>query len=438
MLPVLSGLSKAAVGIFYRFQVVGPEPPSDGPLVVFANHPNSLLDPALVAAAAGRPVRFLAKSLLFSDPRVGWLVRAAGAIPVYRRQDDPRAADRNVEMFAAVFRELGRGAAVGIFPEGISHSEPSLSELKTGTARIALGTYVGCGIAFPLVPMGLILRDKAVFRSQALVIRGQPVVWEDLAGRGAEDEEAVRALTRRLDLGLREVTLNLERWQDRPLIECAQAVWAVELGGSEEAAERLRRAQVGASVLADFRRRGDREGLMLARRLEAHRRRLRLFGLEPGDLRADVGLPTSVAWAARRLYLLGPPALLLALGGAALFWLPYHLTDLIVAAARPQRDQLSTFKLLTGAGIYLLWIVLLVALAWWLWGGWVAAALLPALPAIGLTGQWIRERWRGAVSDIRRFALWRSSRQRMLQELQVEQGRLAQRLAVVVDERRQP
>ena len=37
----------------------------------------------------GRPVRFLAKSTLFSSPWVGWFVRACGAIPVYRHMDDP-------------------------------------------------------------------------------------------------------------------------------------------------------------------------------------------------------------------------------------------------------------------------------------------------------------------------------------------------------------
>lgn len=431
LIPVLSGLSKAAVGIFYRFEAVGPEPPRAGPLVVFANHPNSLLDPALVVGAAGRPIRFLAKSTLFTDSRVGWLVRASGAIPVHRRQDDSQAADRNVDMFEAVFRELGQGAAVGIFPEGISHSDSSLSKLKTGTARIALGTYAGHGSVFPLVPMGLVLRDKGVFRSEALVMRGEPVPWDDLAERGAEDQEAVRELTRRLDDGLREVTLNLERWEDRPLIECAQAVWAAEIGGGESRADQVQRAQIAAAILADFRRRGDQEGLSLVRDLDAHRRRLRIFGLQAGDLAADVGVTTSVGWTARRLYLFGPPAVLLAVGGAALFWVPYHVTDWIVATVQPGSDQLSTFKVLLGAGVYLLWIVLLVALVWWLWGGLVALALLLALPVVGMTGQWIRERWRGAWGDMRRFVLLRS-RRLMLQRLKVEQGRLAERLAAVI------
>ena len=186
LLPGLSGLSRVAATSFYRLQITGPEVPASGPVLLVANHPNSLLDPALVAAAADRPVRFLAKSTLFTHPRVGWLVRGAGAIPIYRRTDDPEAANRNLGMFEAVFAELLSGAAVGIFPEGISHSGPSLSRLKTGGARIALGTAARSGTAFPLIPVGLVLRDKGMFRSDALVIRGEAVAWDDLVGSEPE------------------------------------------------------------------------------------------------------------------------------------------------------------------------------------------------------------------------------------------------------------
>src|SRR5690606_19668180 len=133
-------------------------------------HPNSLLDPMLVLAAAHRPVRFLAKAPLFDDPKVGWLVKAFRSIPVYLRHDDPTQVGRNDEMFRAVHAALGAGAAVALFPEGISHSEPSLTPLKTGAARIALGAAPLIGRDFPIVPVGLVFREKDRFRSAALVL----------------------------------------------------------------------------------------------------------------------------------------------------------------------------------------------------------------------------------------------------------------------------
>ena len=215
LLPVFSGVCSAATRLFYRFEVRGPAPPGMGPLLLLANHPNSLVDPALVSAAAGRRVRFLAKAPLFAHPLVGWLVRGSGAIPVYRRQDDPTLSRRNVEMFAAVFSALSEGAAIGIFPEGLSHSQPSLADLKTGSARIALGFAARSGRQLAVVPTGLVFRDKGRFRSQAMAVHGEPIVWTDLARCGDQDVEAVRELTRRIDAGLRQVTVNLESWEDQ-------------------------------------------------------------------------------------------------------------------------------------------------------------------------------------------------------------------------------
>lgn len=432
LLPVLSGLSRAAARSFYRLQVVGPEVPAADPVLLLANHPNSLLDPALVATAAGRSVRFLAKSTLFTDRRVGWLVRASGAIPVYRRTDDPQAASRNVEMFAAVFQELAAGAAVGIFPEGISHSSSSLAQLKTGSARIALGAHATTG-AFPVIPIGLVLRHKGVFRSEVLVIRGQPVAWEDLADRGAEDQEAVRELTSRLDQGLREVTVNLEHWEDQPLVDCAQAVWSAEIAADGDEIEQVKRGQTAARVLADLRRHGQDRWRDLARDVKLHRRRLTVLGLQPADLDARVDLATGVGWTAKRLPLLVPAAVVVGLTGAVVFWPPYQLTDRVVRAFRPEQDQSSTYKVLVGAGVYLIWVVLLSAMVWWWQGPWTALLALLVLPFFGLAGQWVRERWQGAWKDVRRFFLLRSRRQ-VRRQLKEDQARLAQRLHAAFEE----
>lgn len=134
LLPLFSPIARLAAAVFYRARYAGDRVPATGPALLVANHPNSLLDPTLVVAAAQRPVRFLAKAPLFSDRKIGWLVKAAGAIPVYRRADDPAQMNRNEDAFRAVWEALGSGSAVGIFPEGTSHSEPSMAPLRTGAA----------------------------------------------------------------------------------------------------------------------------------------------------------------------------------------------------------------------------------------------------------------------------------------------------------------
>src|SRR5574341_2364273 len=101
--PAFSLIANAAARIYYRLTIAGERVPQRGPVLLVANHPNSLIDPLLVCAAAGRPVRFLAKAPLFSDLKTGWMVRAVGAIPVYRRQDDPTLMDKNADMFRAAY-----------------------------------------------------------------------------------------------------------------------------------------------------------------------------------------------------------------------------------------------------------------------------------------------------------------------------------------------
>jgi 1-acyl-sn-glycerol-3-phosphate acyltransferase len=202
MLPFLTRVCGAAVRVYYRFTAEGVAPRS-GPVLFVANHPNSIVDAVVATAAAGRPIRFLAKAPLFEEQLMGWLVRAAGAIPVYRRQDDPALMERNATVFEAVHQALAAGDAVGIFPEGLSHSEPSLARLRTGAARISLGAANREEIRFPIVPIGIIHRQKERFRSDTLALVGPPVGWTDLAGRGEDDVEAVRELTRRIEAALR-------------------------------------------------------------------------------------------------------------------------------------------------------------------------------------------------------------------------------------------
>ncbi len=73
---VLWTLVNLAVRVFYRVERVGPPLP-DGAVLLVANHPNTLLDPSLVQATAGRPVRFLAKSTLFHGQLLSPLIRGS-------------------------------------------------------------------------------------------------------------------------------------------------------------------------------------------------------------------------------------------------------------------------------------------------------------------------------------------------------------------------
>jgi glycerol-3-phosphate O-acyltransferase/dihydroxyacetone phosphate acyltransferase len=71
---------------------------------------------------------------------------------------------------------LARGAAVGVFPEGTSHSEPSIVQMKEGAARAALeyarwemvnaGERTRQGRKLALIPVGIVYTDKSHFQSR--------------------------------------------------------------------------------------------------------------------------------------------------------------------------------------------------------------------------------------------------------------------------------
>ncbi|MGK2934604.1 MAG: lysophospholipid acyltransferase family protein [Gemmatimonadaceae bacterium] len=429
LLPLFSRVAAFATRTFYRTTIIGGEIPRDGPLLLAGNHPNSLLDPLFLAAVARRPVRFLAKAPLFSNPWTSWAVTAVGAIPVYRPRDNPALVQQNENMFRAAYDALLAGAAVGIFPEGMSHDAPSIAPLRTGAARIALGARSRLGAVFPIIPVGLVLRNKEEFRSGAHVLVGEPVRWDDIAGT-EDSPEAVKELTARIDRSLRAVTLNLEQWQDSALLAAAEAVFVAELGAGPESGTQVDRWREAARLLFTARHEGDTEAVDLAREIRRHARALDLFGLEPADLHAQTDLRVAARWSVSRITL--PLQVAVAWAGALLFWAPYRLTAVVVNLASPDGASRASVKLVAGGALFILWIALLAAVAW-IVAGWMAGiAALLLLPLLALATLGLLETADDAWSDARRFFLLRS-RTRRLDELRRRQAELARRLGTLRD-----
>ena len=431
--PILSHVSTVALRIYYRLHRAGGQVPPNGPVLLVANHPNSLLDPAMVALAAGRPVRFLAKAPLFTDPLVGFLVRGAGSIPVYRRVDDAAQVARNEEMFRAVHDALAHGAAVGIFPEGLSHNEPSLAPLKTGAARIALGTLATHGIRVPIIPVGSVFRDKNIFRSEALVTVGRAIQWEDLSPDAGGDGKGVRELTHRIDRALRDVTVNLEGWEDAGLVEIAEAIYAAEYGKASDLAAWVGRLRMTTETLTHLRQTSDGT-VPLAKDISRHARILQRLGLRPRDLVEDPKRPGMLWWLMRRLPLGGVVPLAVLAIGTAVFFVPYRLTGILERKARPRDDVRATHKLLTGAITFPLWIVALALFAGIIAGPLVGLLTFLALPALGLFTLGLHEQWGQARTEASRYMTLRR-RQETLEPLREQQRELAMRLKAVAEQR---
>jgi glycerol-3-phosphate O-acyltransferase/dihydroxyacetone phosphate acyltransferase len=420
-------ISKLATHGYYRLTVGGETLPHDGPVLIVANHSNSLIDPALVVVAAHRTVRFMTKAPLYTHPVIGWLVRAVGSVPVYRQMDDPKLVSQNFDSFRDVHKAIAEGHAVGIFPEGISHSASRLQPLKTGAARIALGAAKLLGRAFPIVPMGLVFRDLRMFRSSARVIVGESCVWDDLAHRGSEDKEAVRELTKRIEASMRAVTLNLHDWSDEQIVRCAERVWQAEFGSVAEPLAEMERLQATTDALARLRLGESSEWRRVAHELRGHDRMLSRLGFTPLTLNVRVSNDAAVQWTLQRLpiLLLVPLSIL----GGILFWVPRELTALVAAklAKAEGEDAIPTFRVLGAAIFFPLWFAILGVLVGYRYGAWIGFATACSLPLVAVAALAAGETRRLSIEAARRFVVRRFQRVRVA-KMRARQAELAAKL----------
>ena len=224
------GFSRLAIKIFYRhYEVAGLENiPKDRGVLLCANHVNALVDPILVQAASPKIMRPLARSGLFKKLWLKPILSTMGAVPIYRAKDEGVDTSQNQDSFSRVYELLEQGEWIMIFPEGQSHSQSQVQELKTGAARMVLGTLER-GVAAPvLLPVGLTFTKKGKFRGDVLVYFGEPIDLSvpDNVAPGVQ----VRVITRRLTEGLRAVTINTDNWGDLELIAKVERFFAMRTG----------------------------------------------------------------------------------------------------------------------------------------------------------------------------------------------------------------
>ncbi len=419
-----------ALRLFYRLEVTSSGADLSGPVMFVGNHPNSLIDPALVFVITERQVTFLAREPLFRVPVLGQVLRALGALPVYRKQDHPGLMEKNEGTLETAAKALSSGRAITIFPEGKSHSAPQLSDIKTGCARIALRVARG-GTALRIIPVGLTYEQKHQFKSAVRIEVGEPLLVSAVGELSGEAEaEWVRALTQRVGDALRQVTLNLETWEDLEFIETADRLLALRNGHVEQHPERLRLLARGAALL----RNEDPERFdELKDEVLSFRTRLRMVRADPGDLKLQYELTEVVAFVGRNLLalLFGFPLFLV---GLVLFVVPFLTLRLLAVVVPVSRDRVATLKFTSALVMVPLWWALLSAGAFEGWGlvGFTVM-LVGALP-LAIFTRYFLERRAAALGDLMTF-LRLGNRKRLREHLlfegehlQEEINRLAEHL----------
>ncbi len=377
---------RKSLRLYYsRIEVEGRERlPTRGAVLLVANHPNSLMDPALIGYTAQRPVHFFAKAPLFEVPGFGALMHALGMVPAYRGQDDKASVRKNLETLDVGAKYLVRGEAVGIFPEGKTHDREGLEQVRTGVARIAWPA-VQSGAAVMIVPLGLNYERKEKFRSAVWVRVGEPMdanAW--LRARGEEERKAIRSLTEEIDRRLKQVIIHLneERWQ--PFLPELEVLLPSE--GDQERdpiaalRQRKRFADAMNHLLATDRPRAE----AAATAIEKYRAQLTEAGLTMDSPILSQGIARLTTHLFKEtiglLLGLGP-----ALAGTLHHLIPFALTRGIVNLVKhPGRATIAQNRLMLGLPLYGIWY----AVVWWLLAsqtrGWIAWLWTGVMPLCGI------------------------------------------------------
>ena len=384
-----------ALRVFFRRLETHDEDraPQTGPVIFVMNHPNGIIDPALVFCALPRRISFLAKSTLFDVPGIGLLLRTVDALPLYRQVDNADRA-QNQRTFAACFARLREGRCIALFPEGQSVPVSKMLPVKTGAARIALGaiSLAGQELSEPLriQPVGLYYSSLTKMRGEVLLRFGEPfaVAPVVLNDKGEPPREAVLELTKRIETALHAVTLNVESHDELAEIRHAEELFSSvyeTLNVRESLTESFRRLRNLAAGLKHYGAQAPGEAESLRARVRSYEKELKTLGLTPQMLSVSEHSKWYIFW-----HVIARAWLLLVLTPIALVGAVIHLPAQAISIWAGRKlskhdvdESVSTVQMLSAMfWMPVTWLVV-SGLVYWHWG-WQAGLI--AFPATILAG----------------------------------------------------
>ena len=386
-----------------KIEVVNPERiPQSGPVLLAANHPNSLLDPVIMGIAAQRPVRFMAKAPLFEVPVFGSVMRALGMVPAFRGSDDAAQVGRNSDSLSAVADVLKNGGAFGIFPEGKTHDAARVEMVRSGASRMAVQAAQQGVPNLKVVPLGINYERKEKFRSAIWVRVGEPIdATEWLKLQENDANKATRRMTSELDKRLKELVVHINEEQWQPFLSDLEVLLPPPADMANDAVAPLRQRKRIADAMNYFLAADRPRAQCAADAITAHQKNLAAEGLtihSPIVVRSHWNLFGRLMLDLIWLILFFIPATI----GALHHLLPFLLIRFTAPKIQtPGNTTISLAHLGLGILVYSAWYGFVV----WLmlkyeFATWLICALLIPMPFLGILALEYGSRARDAA------ALW--------------------------------
>ena len=346
-------------GYYPRIEITGGDLiPQSGPILLCANHANSLLDPVVIGIVCRRPVRFMAKAPLFKHPILGPPMTALGMVPAYRGSDDTKSVRRNLESLDIGAQILIDGHAMGIFPEGKSTDQAHLEMIRSGAARMATQAVEGGAKGVMIVPVGINYQRKERFRSSIWVHVAEPIdVDAAMAAHDFEERKARRALTTELQERLKSVIIHLDEPQWESWLEDLEILVPPREKTPNTPSSILARRKRIAEAINHFLQTDRSRAESVADQIEDYRNSVHASGLQVDSMvLSQRGLMPVLRLLGHlvTLLLLMAPALL----GTIYHFIPFFLVRKIAGRMdQPGRKTIATHRVIVGVPLYLLWYI---------------------------------------------------------------------------------
>jgi glycerol-3-phosphate O-acyltransferase / dihydroxyacetone phosphate acyltransferase len=398
--------------LFKSVDVRHPERvPDGGPILLCVNHPNNLIDSLVVGSVMRRKVHYLATATMFRNRLLRRFLLACGAIPVYRKQDDPGRMDRNIDTFTACYAAFADGRMVAIYPEGTTHAEARVQRIKTGAARIALTYEAEHPGELAMIPVGLSFQARKSFRSRVLVAFGEPIQPAAYLRAWREDPvKAVDALTRDLQWAMERQVVNVERIDDQQLVRAVEELYRDELaaqvmesrGLAARDVDPVRLSRSIADAVQHFKARDAARIEALWQRIQAYRALLAQYHVRDAVVRARrERLPPRTRIVYSWDVVVGLPFFGY---GAVVNALPYFVPRWLAHRMARKETDYATIRLLASIVAFPLFWGLETWLVWRAAGAWWTVAFALSLPVSGtiayrylIGAGWLRVRLRFAA-----------------------------------------
>lgn len=317
------------------------------PVILCANHSNALADAVLLQYTSKRLIHPLARSGLFKNPVLKIILSVWQAVPVYRKQDSGDVAVDNDAMFSKAYEMLAENEVLMIFPEGQSHSDLHLRQIKTGISRIALGYKEKYNELPLIIPVGLNFTNTIKFRSNVYINFGEPLeVSEKLEVSNKQD---IKKLTIDIMSAMKDLVLEVDEIEDLQFVQQVERFFSLRHKKSRERS--LSQKFKSHKLLLSVHNYLDHEVPDKIKSFKIHLRHFNrlCYRLGVSDYNLNVRYNSQVVrqFILRSLFMI---LIMFPLGllGFINSYIPYLLTKISTKLFSKGKDQYDTTKILTG------------------------------------------------------------------------------------------